>query len=259
MDRAKAIERVKKLIAVREHAERLGNSEATAEAHAAELQALASTIGSIMRAYRIEEHEVADAPEDDYSDYGMTLVTAYTRGTAVPWQAFLFNIIAESQACQCVVIRENGHFFVAGRTLDRAVTVALARQLAASIDTLSLRSYVEAQYGDPAVLLGMVSEDEYVTSFRTGFMQALQHRLQEEEQKEIAAAGETALMVISKAVQKTQRFLDTRIAGGVNGTVDVEIEMRHRGAAEEGYEAGMQANLSANTLTGTATQRKAIE
>lgn len=231
--REKAVERVKKLMALLEDAQKVGHQTVSVEVHAAEIQALAARIAALKREYLIEDGELeSQKDEDDFSDYGMTLVKAYTVGGEVPWQAFLFNIIAESHQSQCVILRETGDFFIAGSRLDRAITLALSAHLVASVDGLAREKYQDAKFADPAVYLGQVSQHEYFTSFRSGFMQALESRLREEEE----GSGATALVLISKAVQKTQRYLAKRVDGPAQN-MTVEVEIRHGGASQEGWNA----------------------
>lgn len=249
--RRKILETVKKLIAHEQSASSIGNRE--------EALAFGAKIAQLMREYRIERHEVEPSLMDalDFSEYGITLVTNYpaAAGEQVAWQALLFSVIAESHACQVVLFRDAGHFFIGGQHLDRAVAIALSHLLIASVEKDVELEWCDALYHDPNVYLGKVTEASFRQSYQIGFVQALRERLAEEAEETL---DETALIVISRAMTRTQKYLQVRTNGATSGTMDVEIEVKSIRAANAGYTAGMAADLNTNRVGGAVSGRKAI-
>lgn len=244
--RQKIVETVKKLLLHARSAEGIGNRE--------EAIAFSEKVTALMREYRIEFHEVEPSIADatDFRDYGTSVVDGYLTSEPIPWQAFLYQIIAMAHACQCVFVKDDAlrRFFIAGATFDRAVVCALSEQLCKSIERLGM----EAAVLDAAVSLGYCTREEFMVSYRTGFMQALQERLTEAEAEDTP----NALIAISRAVTKTEKYLQTRVSG-VRGAVEAEIELTHQGAAEQGYTDGMAADVEANRLrAGRPTVKKEI-
>lgn len=196
--RSKIIETVKKLIVHEQSAHAIGSAE--------EALAFSAKIADLMRQYRIERHEVEPSVIDamDFRDFGMTY--AYGGGDEVPWwQAFVFLVIAEAHGCQCIILGgSDGHFFIAGQTVDRAVAGALSSILVQAIESLCESKLAGAMFSDPAVMFGRVSHEDYRISYRTGFIQALQERLKKDE----ASAGEEALVLVGRTLQKVERYAD---------------------------------------------------
>jgi hypothetical protein len=244
--RAKIVQTLKKLLAHQRSAEDIGSRE--------EALAFASRIAELTREFHVAQSELEDGDQEDFTHYGTSAVDWYEDSTEeVPWQAFLFNIIATAHACQSVFVRDDARkrFFVVGQDIDRAVTCALGRQLVKSIDILG----EDAAALDSAVAYGACTVADYMTSYRIGFMQALQERLTEDE---AAAQIETkALIAISRAVTRTEKYLQQRV--GVKGETTAMIEMKHNGAAQQGYEDGMAADLEANRIgAGRPAEKKEI-
>lgn len=240
--RSKVIETVQKLIVHQQSAGAMGSR--------AEAEAFAVKIAALMRQYRLERHEVEPSVIDgiDFRDYGVTLVQWYVTDTerGVPWQAWMFGIIADSFACQTVLMKESrGRFFVAGQTVDRAVSIAVARTLCASVDVLCQDAYRADVASIPAIVVPSFAT--FAESYRSGFMQAVKERLAAEDAKAIEGSTGEALMVLKGAVQRTAKYLEKQTRGEI-GKMDVTVEIGDRAAARKGYADGMKADLGAAKL-----------
>lgn len=249
-DRESILKGLLKMMAHQRSAEAIGNID--------EAATFARTVNRLMLKHRVTQDEIDRAAEEDdprtsskrFDGYDATMISEYTDPThPIPWQALLYSIVGEANAVQAIFIADDPmqRFFLAGRDVDRAVTAALARELVRTAEKMVAASWERATLTDTNVILQFVSREEYRESWLSGFMQSIHERMKKDTAEDVADAGEMALVAISRALARTDAFIDKRF-GTERGTTTREFEARSSSAAVEGFAAGERQSLETNGL-----------
>ncbi len=242
-DREKIIDKIAKLKAHAESAEKIG-SEAEAQAFAEMMQRLL-----LKHKLSLTDIQFAKLEQDEpvqefaFSWQGLTYNGPLdNRNHRVAWTETLANIVARAHFCRILVFEKSARITIVGRKSDVAVAEFMIITLARAASKIS---FTEARRYKKAA--GFSSRG-FRESFLASFVQRIAERFEEERQRQ-EGAGQYALIRFNSADQAVRDFMTNTLHTKKAGMVKYK-RTDHTAGWERGQQVANEVNLRSNAVDG---------
>jgi len=269
-DKEKVLDRLQKIKAHQESAEKIGSVE-EAQAFAEMLQRLLLKHNLEMTDLEFEQHE-QDEPIDQFTinweEHGLK-----TKRMRIEWEETLASIVARANFCRILVHHDSNRITLVGRKSDAQVAeylIVTLRRSAKKIAYNSLNEFIRENKTKAICRICFKTKDLHVfelhdflretltdhhgfkASFITAFVNRIRERL--EETKKTVVNTSTALVRVDKVEAALRNYMaqfgkaKSKALGSVNGNSNAEGWRRGRAAADA-------INLKGNAInTGNASK-----
>jgi len=234
------LEKIKKLKAMEESANELGNDHDAA--------ASAAKVQNLLLQHKIEMSEVEDfditddifVDEEDYywEDSGIP-----HSGKRSHWLTRLAMHVADHNGCQTLSYKGSNRVCILGtedsRNIVTYILSVLARFGKSSCDKAYRKEYYKAKNEGTQYLM-----KGFKRAFLAAYVRTIGNRLHEANKEQLAEVSERGLMVLNAETLAVQEYLDSMKLGkstGFRGT-------RNQAGREAGAAAGNEANIGYNAL-----------
>jgi Protein of unknown function (DUF2786) len=243
MDLNKVTDKLKKLKAHAESAQKIGN-EAEAQAFAMKVQELLSQYKLSMSEIDWNERDDNDPIDQESIDYGKYDIPY--KESRVLWQEDLCRIIGKAYHCGILISSHSNSLWLVGRQSDRAVAEFMFVTIYRFLRNLSKREgrkhRIEARRAGAAFIAYGWEE-----SFRYGFISRLSERFEEEFRKVQSTDNSTSIIRLTNAIKEVDQWMSNQRYGSVKNKRS--WNQKNSG----GYDAGKNA---ANDID---LKKKAVE
>lgn len=235
MKKQKAADKIRKLMAHAESAEKLG-SEAEAAAFMAQAQRLMAQHKLEMTEVEWEESESDREPEHTYldpSEWGEKV----KKSTVPTWVQRLAKWVARAHQCDSLGVQGSNRLIFIGSTEDVKVTTAVFVHLRGEAERLANNGYSRAYKAGKRT-------KGFFGSFYDGFVEAIQERVLATERELRDEVGETAMVRLDGQLAKVETYMQRTF----NIRTKKSRGRKHHNldAREQGRRAGKKAELGSS-------------
>ena len=243
-DREKILEKLQKIKAHAESAEKIG-SQAEAEAFAAMFQQLLlkhKISATEVEVEQLERDEPVDKFQVDWQDIRV-------RSTRIAWIERLAGIVARAYFCRILVHPRSSNITIVGRKSDAAIAEYMLVTLVRAAQKIAAREFGVVYRRNPFE----------ATGFKASFLKSFTIRMAERFEEELRAPEantNTALVRINRAEAAVNDFM-----GQFKKKASIVRGARHDANAlgwRRGREIANAVNLHGTALEGGNTQNKAL-
>jgi len=227
-DQEKVIDKLRKLKAHADSAEKIGSRE-EAEAFAARFQQLLLKHKLEISDIEMEEEEAAEPVAEHWVDYRKYASKAepIPTGRRVIWMEHLAGIVARAHFCRILVVKNSTRIVLVGRKSDVEVAEFMLVTLVRTAVRLVRKEYTVARRENPHADM---------KGFNVSFLEAFIARLNErfnEGRRTAAASTSTALVRINRAEAAVVQYMErySKPASSLNHSEMYNSEGRRRGRA----------------------------